>query len=345
MTRRVVIDFENGTLEEVRLASRSGGTRSYHVRLMILESLLSDENEEDIASRLRVSIRTVERVRDRFNAGGITGIIRPRAFGRPRRMSVEEFKGVVLPLVNDPSLVNETHWTGVKLHGYLTTILKKEISYPTLLRYLHEEGYGVVVPRKWPERQDPEARKQFLSDFEKLADDPNNQIWFCDEAGFCGDPRPRGIWAKKGSRPKCPYLGDHIRASVIGAVQPDSGAFNALIFPSVDKQVFQAFLDSFAESTKDTDNNVILVLDNASWHKCKKLRWHHIKPLYLPAYSPDFNPIETVWRWIKEKFFTQWYAKSHDDLTARLCSALVETMKRPEELSSIASMKHLRPKT
>lgn len=67
-------------------------------------------------------------------------------------------------------------------------------------------------------------------------------------------------------------------------------------------------------------------------------------PLYVPAYSPDFNPIETVWRWIKERFFTQWYAKQHDDSTTRLCYALMCCIAELERLSSIASMKHLRPK-
>ncbi len=44
---------------------------------------------------------------------------------------------------------------------------------------------------------------------------------------------------------------------------------------------------------------VHLVLDNASWHKSKRLIWHHIEPIYLPPYSLDFNPIEKIWQYLK----------------------------------------------
>ncbi|MEY3895325.1 MAG: superfamily endonuclease [Verrucomicrobiota bacterium] len=33
---------------------------------------------------------------------------------------------------------------------------------------------------------------------------------------------------------------------------------------------------------------------NAGWHKSARLDWHHIKPVYLSPYSPDFNPIERL---------------------------------------------------
>jgi transposase len=47
---------------------------------------------------------------------------------------------------------------------------------------------------------------------------------------------------------------------------------------------------------------IYLVLDNASWHKTKKLNWYHIEPLYLPPYSPDFNPIERLWQHLKSNY-------------------------------------------
>jgi transposase len=50
-----------------------------------------------------------------------------------------------------------------------------------------------------------------------------------------------------------------------------------------------------SEVPKKRNKKVILVLDNASWHKAKSLNWHHIEPVYLPPYSPDFNPIERFW--------------------------------------------------
>ncbi len=49
--------------------------------------------------------------------------------------------------------------------------------------------------------------------------------------------------------------------------------------------------------------NIILILDNAIWHKSGKSKWYHIQPIFLPPYSPDFNPIERFWFRFKKDFF------------------------------------------
>ena len=65
--------------------------------------------------------------------------------------------------------------------------------------------------------------------------------------------------------------------------------------------------------TGQSSKQIVLVLDNASWHKSASINWHHIKPKYLPPYSPDFNPIEIVWLCLKRDFFTSWFAKTADE--------------------------------
>jgi len=74
---------------------------------------------------------------------------------------------------------------------------------------------------------------------------------------------------KKGSKPKVPYLGDHIRESIVGAVNPKAGAFFSLVVPQSDSDIFQAFLDEFTEHTsgKEKGKKTILIIDNASRHK------------------------------------------------------------------------------
>ncbi len=52
--------------------------------------------------------------------------------------------------------------------------------------------------------------------------------------------------------------------------------------------------------------NIIIILDNASIHKSKLVieylkRWPQIHLYYLPPYSPEYNPVELIWKWIKPK--------------------------------------------
>ena len=102
-----------------------------------------------------------------------------------------------------------------------------------------------------------------------------------------------------------------------------------------------SFLDEFAKHTAETepDKSIIMVLDNDSWHHHSKLNWHHITPCYLPAYSPDFNPIEQIRRVLKERFFANWIAKTPEQLIERLCQAIRSLL--AGEISSIASIDNL----
>ena len=165
----------------------------------------------------------------------------------------------------------------------------------------------------------------------------DTEVWFSDETGIEGDPRTGRAWFKKGSKPTVPYDGCHLRQSIIGAVQPECGAIEALAVPYTDTDVFQIFLDQLAQRTA-TSKRIVLVIDNASWHHAAKLNWHHIIPMYLPAYSPDLNPIERLWLVIKNRFFRNWFTRDPDKLLARVCDALKSLIDAPAQVSSICSL-------
>ena len=191
-----------------------------------------------------------------------------------------------------------------------------------LLRYFHEQDIKLLVPRRWPDRQDPEKRAAYMAVMQQILSEQSNEVWFGDECGIEGDPRPRRRWAKRGSRPRVPMTQAHLRINEAGAVCPSSGKAFALTIPYADTESFQVFIDEFVKSHPPTANRqILLVLDNASWHKPKRLNWHHIKPLYLPPYSPDLNPIEILWKVLKDRFFSDWYAKTLEQLEERVCAS------------------------
>jgi transposase len=83
----------------------------------------------------------------------------------------------------------------------------------------------------------------------------------------------------------------------------------------------------------------LIVLDNASWHKAGRLNWHHFEPKFLPGYSPDFNPIERLWLRLKADWFWDYIARTPDELTDRLCTALKSFINQPYKTASICSIR------
>ena len=108
----------------------------------------------------------------------------------------------------------------------------------------------------------------------------------------------------------------------------------------VPANVFQFFLDHLAETVPKAEGlRQRLVLDNASWHKATRLRWHHFEPVYLPGYSPDFNPIERLWLRLKADWFWDFIARTHTELSDRLCAALKSFINQPDKTASLCAIR------
>lgn len=308
-------------MEDLEIAANATPGRRNYVRMMAIKALILGVSHEQVAALFDVSLDSVSRWVRWFNQRGIDGLIERRHTGRPPKIDAQrgkEYEAVVL----HPETVNETHWTGKKFHGYLTKHCQLEVGYSTVMRWLNNEGIVLKVPRSWPDGQDEEKRKAFILLITELLKDQGIDLWFLDECGVEGDPRPKRRFAKKGDKIRQPYGGAHIRMNVTGVVCPRTGEFYALEFSHSDTQIFQIFLEHANRDIPFQRKRNILILDNASWHKSKSLDWARFEPVFLPPYSPDLNPIERLWLIMKAEWFADFYAKTKQQLIDRLTLAL-----------------------
>lgn len=85
-----------------------------------------------------------------------------------------------------------------------------------------------------------------------------------------------------------------------GAVEPSTGDRFCIELPYLNAEMFQIFIDKFSEKYPDTIN--IMVVDNGRYHIAKSLEVpNNVKFVFLPPYSPELNPIERLWQFIKGK--------------------------------------------
>jgi len=326
---------ENASDAELLVAMEAAPNKRSYRRLAAMRALLRGWPRAEVAQVFGRSERMVRLWILAFNSGGIDALASKPRTGRPRKVKLERVRDLLVPVLEEPGKAGQRHWTGVKLHGWLKEQLCLELGYRTLIRYLHQLDYNLRVPQRWPERQDEAERKAFLERLAELRQDPTIELWYGDECGVEGDPRPRRRWTARGSRPRVPYLGDHIRANVVGAVCPATGQSFAMVFDAMNTDCFQCFLDQLAETIPpEPDKRRVLFIDNASWHKAQRLKWHHFEREYLPTYSPDFNPIERLWLRLKADYFTDFIARTPEQLTERLLSALKAFIDDPFTVAS-----------
>ena len=160
---------ENATLGEMRVAMEAAPNRRSYIRLAVIRSLLMGLERSVVAQQFCRSDRVIRLWIEMFNTGGIDALTTKGRSGRVRRMKLERLRDLLVPVLENPSQAGELHWTGVKIHGWLKEQLGLEVGYSTTVRYLHELGYNLRVPRPWPERQNEEQRRAFLEQLRTLA--------------------------------------------------------------------------------------------------------------------------------------------------------------------------------
>lgn len=105
-----------------------------------------------------------------------------------------------------------------------------------------------------------------------------------------------------------------------GAVAPTSGASFFLELPYLNSRAFQVWLDGFAATLPESLN--LLVLDNGAGHKATALRWpSNVVAVFLPPYSPELNPMERLWRDLKDTL-ADISAQTIEALSDAVCSVI-----------------------
>jgi transposase len=121
------------------------------------------------------------------------------------------------------------------------------------------------------------------------------EVYFFDESRFGTHSKIGYAWFKKRSRTRIPYKLGFKYFYVYSAVSTHGDNFS-LIADGVNKEYMQVFLNEFA---KTLTKHIIFVMDNAGWHNGLKIP-ENIKIMHLPPYSPELNPVERLWRYLKD---------------------------------------------
>lgn len=130
-----------------------------------------------------------------------------------------------------------------------------------------------------------------------------------------------------------PYQHKFKNFYLFGAYSPISGTHFTLELPKCNTDCFQLYLDEFSKQAPDEFK--IVVLDNGAFHKSAELVIpNNIGLLFIPPYSPELNPAEKIWRYLKDEIATEVF-KTLDELSDRL-AALVNNLNKDHIIETTA---------
>ena len=152
--------------------------------------------------------------------------------------------------------------------------------------------------------------------------DSKIRLMFWDEAGFGRISELAYCWAPRGVRPIVPRHRIREYVYACGAVDPIDGEKCFIIAPYCNTEWANAFLNTLSEQFHN--DYILLCSDNASWHKSKTLVIpDNIIIFYLPAYTPEMNPIEQVWKEVRKDDFKNTLFDTLDKVMIKLSDSLM----------------------
>lgn len=146
-------------------------------------------------------------------------------------------------------------------------------------------------------------------------------------------------WARKGSRPRQPADQRYQSLYVFGAVCPARDMGAALIMPRVNAEGMQKHLEEISRNVAPGAHAVVII-DGAGWHAAKNLSVpSNISLLKLPPYSPELNPQENIWQYMRENYLSRLVLLDYDALVDVCDSAWNKLVAETGRIRSIATRK------
>ena len=179
--------------------------------------------------------------------------------------------------------------------------------------HLDEERRQAWLQEVWPQLLQQAKRRKAL-------------ILFEDEASFAQWGSLSYTWARCGETPLVKTSGKRKAYKVFGAIEFFSGRlFYQGIEGRFNSASYQEFLRCVLSQTKQ---HVFLIQDGARYHTCAAMQQffaehqRRLSVYQLPSYSPDYNPIEYLWRNTKKQATHNQYFAQFEELTSAVDKTL-----------------------
>jgi transposase len=132
------------------------------------------------------------------------------------------------------------------------------------------------------------------------------EVLFADEAHWSTEPYVQRGWCRKGKKTTVPGPAKRQTTTIFGALHLSSQKVYWKRAPRGTSKGFIAFLHQLHQRFPDA--LLLLILDNATIHKSRAVKqfvnqhdWIELE--HLAPYSPEYNPIERFWKWLKAKVY------------------------------------------
>jgi transposase len=295
MKRRDARALDHKTLEEIRIRA--------------VERVQAGESPEVVIQALGFTRSCIYTWLAKYRAGG-WGALKARALkGRPLKVRAAQMRWLYQTVTGKSPLQFRFEfalWTREMIRVLLREQFQLKLSLASVGRLLKQLGLTCQRPLFRATEQDPERvrrwREQEYPAIREQARKAGAEIYFGDEAGVRSDCHAGTTWGIKGQTPVVYSTGQRSSVNMISAVSARGHLRFMATKGRVNGLVFMEFLKRLMHHAA---RPVFVILDGGSYHRSRPVKDYvaslggKLHLFFLPPYSPQLNPDEQVWNYVK----------------------------------------------
>jgi DDE superfamily endonuclease len=128
---------------------------------------------------------------------------------------------------------------------------------------------------------------------------------------------------------------------VLAAACPATGAATGILMPGLDTDVINLFLGEFSRQLAP-DVHAVLIWDGAGFHTSRSVVVPaNVTLLQLPPYSPELNPIENLWHYLRSHYWSNRSYADWEELKSAAASGLVAVGTDADRIKTVCAAPYL----
>ena len=297
---------------------------------------------------LQLSQAQVESYVHKFLCYGVQGVAFKKSMGRPPKLSREQKRELCRLIETGPQACGFSGgcWRSPLIQQLIKERFGVFHSVFYIAELLRNLGFSYQKAAFVSDHLDDVARQRWRTQtwpqILRLAREKEALLLFGDEVSFPQWGTLTYSWARRGSQPVVKTSGKRKGWKVFGLIEYFSGRFfHEGLEGRFSSASYTAFL---ARVLEQTTAHLILIQDGARYHtsaETKRFFAQHTQRLrvyQLPSYSPDYNPIEKLWKKIKQEETHLHYFPTFGALTEKVEQALLRFENAPQEILGLCGL-------
>jgi len=266
---------------------------------------------QQIAKILLLDETTIRRYFKEFEKMGVDGLLEDHYLGSKTFLSKEQEKELTI------ELKNHIYQTIKAVSRYVERTFGVSYSIEGMTHLLHRLGFVYKKTKVIPGKVDLKKQEQFKKEYEILKQNKktDDRIYFVDASHPHHNNKPFYGWIYKGEEKAIKTNTGRKRVNLNGALNLEDMDITVLSEETIDTHAMMRLILTLEE--KQSTGDISIIVDNASYNHSYELNLFltdhprvHLK--YLPAYSPNLNIIERLWRFFHEKHHDKYFEKFKD---------------------------------